>query len=183
VSTVSTVATPVGGLAGWLVVTLNVVGWVVWMVGCGRWVHCWPLSRLDHDTWLTRIRPWEDGGRWYERRWRIRRWKDRLPEGGDFFAGGFAKDQLDSATSPHLWRFVAETRRAEYAHWLMLSATPVFFAFNAWWGDVVIVVFVVAVNAPCVMVQRYNRCRLLRVLAVRDRRESGPPDRGSGQVG
>jgi glycosyl-4,4'-diaponeurosporenoate acyltransferase len=35
-------------------------------------------SRLREDGWLLRVRRFEEGGRWYRRRLRIHRWKDRL---------------------------------------------------------------------------------------------------------
>ena len=160
----TTVPTPLGDLSAWAVIAANVVGWATWMLFVGWGVNRVALGRVDHDTWLTRARGFERGGRWYESRWHIRAWKDRLPEGGAFFRGGFAKRSVAGGDAALLSRFVAETRRAEYAHWLMRAGAPVFFVWNAWWGDVLMVAFAVAVNLPCLMVQRYNRLRLTRVL-------------------
>jgi glycosyl-4,4'-diaponeurosporenoate acyltransferase len=146
------------------VVLANVVGWAVWMLLVGWCAHRVALHRLDHDTWLTRPRHVERGGRWYESAWRIRIWKDWLPEGGAFFPGGFAKRSVALGDPQVMTRFVAETRRAEYAHWVMMAGAPLFFLWNPWWADVVIVAFAVGVNLPCLVVQRYNRLRLTRVL-------------------
>lgn len=162
------VPTPLGDLTAWMVVAANVVGWVGWMLLVGWAAHRAPLRRFDHDTWLTRPRSVERDGRWYEARLHIVRWKDWLPEGGGFYRGGFAKRTVAGGDVDVMRRFVAETRRAEYAHWLMMAATPVFFLWNAWWGDVLNVVFALTVNLPCLMVQRYNRARLTRVIRRRD---------------
>lgn len=154
-------------------------GWAV-LVDCAVWVfvgvtagyvaYRWPASRLAHDGTVTRVRRFEQGGHWYERRWHIRSWKDRLPEAGSFFAGGFSKRALKTRRSDHLRRFVVETRRAELTHWAVLAAGPFFFLWNPWWLAVVMVAYAVIANVPCIVVQRYNRARLERVLARRDAR-------------
>jgi len=132
--------------------------------------HRIPLERLRADGPVTRIRRWEDGGRVYDRRLRVRVWKDRLPEAGGLFAGGWAKDRIRSFTVDDLERFAAETRRAERVHW----ANVVFGATFALWNDaavaVVMVVFGAAVHLPFVVVQRYNRARLVHVISLARRR-------------
>jgi hypothetical protein len=47
---------------------------------------------------------------------------------------------------------------------------PLFFLFNYWWGNIVIVVVVLFVNIPCGISQRYNRIRLLRYKAILEKR-------------
>ena len=49
-------------------------------------------ERLARDGWGLRERRFEDGGRWYRRRLRIHRWKDRVPEAGALF--GFELGEL-----------------------------------------------------------------------------------------
>jgi glycosyl-4,4'-diaponeurosporenoate acyltransferase len=149
---------------GWTVV-VDCVAWAGAGVGFGYLAHRIPLERLSHDGALTRLRPIEGDGRWYEQRWRIRSWKDRLPEAGSFFAGGFSKRSLRTGRRANLERFVAETRRAERTHWSLLAVAPLFFVWNPWWLGFVMVGYALVANVPCLVVQRYNRARLLRVLA------------------
>lgn len=162
--------------AGWA----GLVGGVVWAVvgvTTGYVTHRLSPARFNHDNWLTRLRPWEADGRIYERRFAIRRWKGRLPEGGDVFEGGFNKRHLRSRQTDLLERFVIETRRAEMTHWVVMACGPLFFLWSPWWLGVVMVVFGVVANLPCLMAQRYNRARLLRILARRARAAGGaaPP--------
>jgi glycosyl-4,4'-diaponeurosporenoate acyltransferase len=170
---VTTVSTPLGELPGAVVVGANVLAWLVWVVAIGYVAHVQPLRRVDHDTWLTRPRGFEDGGRWYDRVLHIKQWKDRLPEGGSFFKGGFAKRSVAGGDAYVMQRFVAETRRAEYAHWVMMFGGVLFVAWNPWWADVFNLLLGVAINVPCLLVQRYNRLRLQRVLTRRGARGAG----------
>jgi glycosyl-4,4'-diaponeurosporenoate acyltransferase len=43
----------------------------------------------------------------------------------------------------------------------------VFFLWNPWWGDAVIIVYAIGANLPCILAQRYNRLRLRHLLARR----------------
>jgi glycosyl-4,4'-diaponeurosporenoate acyltransferase len=141
----------------------NVFGWLTVQVVAGYTAHRLPLSRLQHDGPLRRIRPFEPG---LYRRLEVARWKDLLPDAGAFFTGGTSKRELPAGTSrrARLERFAAEARRAEVAHTLPFLALPLFALFNPPAGLAVCVVYVVAFNAPCLVVQRYNRLRCLRVL-------------------
>lgn len=146
-------------------VVANVAAWAVVHVVIGYAAHRLPVARFAGDGWLYRSRRFEDGGRFYARTLRIGRWKSLLPEAGAFFGGGFSKRTLGPTGPVRLARFVAETRRAELAHWLMLATGPAFFSWNPWPVGLANLAYAFAVNAPCVAAQRYNRARLLRVLA------------------
>lgn len=151
---------------GWAVIVGSLT-WALLGVATGYYTHHRPISAFDHDTFLTRLRPFEADGRIYERWFAIRRWKRWLPEGGDIFKDGFNKKHLGGRSSENLSRFVIETRRAEVTHWMAMSFGPVFWVWSAWWLGWVMVVFGVLANLPCIIAQRYNRARLLRVLARR----------------
>jgi glycosyl-4,4'-diaponeurosporenoate acyltransferase len=150
-------------LPAWGILLANIAGAAAIHTATGYTAHRLPLARLQRDGWLLRPRRIEDGGRLYARRLRIRRWKDHLPEAGALFAGGVSKRRL----TVDLERFVAETRRAEIAHWLALAGTPVFALWNPPIGVVLMTVYGVAANLPCIAVQRYNRPRAQRALARR----------------
>jgi glycosyl-4,4'-diaponeurosporenoate acyltransferase len=158
----------------WQVAVLNVVAWGAWSALAGYVAHRRPASSCARDTWLYRLRRHE-GRALYERRLHIKRWKDRLPEAGALFTGGFSKRSVRTKDRATLERFVVETRRAEWAHWLIMAATPFFLAWNPWWVEPFLVVYALAANLPCLLVQRYNRLRLERALSP-----GGPPaGRGS----
>jgi glycosyl-4,4'-diaponeurosporenoate acyltransferase len=149
----------------WLVAVLNVVAWGAWSALGGYVAHRRSTAAFTRDTRLYRPWPHEDRVL-YERRLRIKRWKDRLPEAGALFAGGFSKRSVSGRDRATLERFVIETRRAEWAHWLIMAAAPFFLLWNPWWVEPIIVVYALAANLPCLLVQRYNRLRLQQLLAT-----------------
>lgn len=160
------------------VVALDAVVWATWSGLVGYTAHRLPLHRVARDGPLTRLRAWEQSGRAYERL-AIRRWKDRLPEFGAVFRGGVSKRALPSRTTSDLDRFAAETRRAELVHWTIPVITPLFALWNPPWLLAAMAAYAVVANVPCLVVQRYNRGRLLRVLDRRSQRfapSSLPPE-------
>lgn len=132
-----------------------------------------PLRWLRIDRGPLRLTPLEAGGSWYRRRLRIDRWKDALPEAGRLF-GGESKAGLASRRSDALDRFVAETRRAEWVHWANMAFGVTFLAWTPLPVGLFMIVFGIVAHAPFVIVQRYNRARLLRLLRRRAARRPSP---------
>jgi glycosyl-4,4'-diaponeurosporenoate acyltransferase len=149
------------------VIVLNVVAWLVIQFGLA-----WALTqispvRFNPNNFYARPKNWERDGRAYERVFAIKLWKDKLPDAASWFRGGFAKANLRAASLEFLERFLRETWRGEIVHWLALLALPIFCVWNPWWAVLVNVAYAVAANLPCILVQRYNRARLRRLLAKR----------------
>ena len=142
------------------VIVLNVGGWTVIQLGLA-----WAFTRMPLE-WFRPGRPctWERSGRFYEHAFGIKRWKDRLPDAARWFTGGFAKGEITGKGAEYWQRFICETWRGELCHWCAMACAPVFFLWNPWWGDLIIVAYAVAANLPCVLTQRYNRLRLRRLL-------------------
>jgi glycosyl-4,4'-diaponeurosporenoate acyltransferase len=146
----------------WIVV-LNVGGWLAIQLALA-----WAFTKMP-VTWFNpgNALAWERSGQFYEIVFRIKNWKDRLPDAAHWFGGGFAKRTLAGRNSDYLQRFIRETWRGELCHWVAIGLAPVFFLWNPCWGDWIIVAYALAANLPCILVQRYNRLRLGRLLARR----------------
>ena len=142
------------------VITLNIAGWPVIQFGLA-----WAFTRMP-VTWFKPPEPraWERGGRFYEGVFGIKGWKGWLPDAARWFGGGFAKGTLAANHPDYLRRFVRETWRGEICHWVALGFAPVFFLWNPWWADLVMFGYALLANLPCIVVQRYNRLRLQRLL-------------------
>lgn len=152
-------------------IVVDVVAWGVFHAATGYAAHRLGRERLSRDGWLLRPRRFEQGGRWYRRRLRIHRWKDRVPEAGALFAGGVSKRQLPAHDAEGLALFVRETRRAELAHWWAMACGPVFVLWNPPLASVLLIAYGVAANLPFILIQRYNRFRTLPLLERLARRE------------
>ncbi len=160
----------------WIIV-LNVLAWLAIHLGVAWAITQLPAARFDCTRWLYRPRRWERDGRLYEQRFAIRTWKARLPDGAARFQAGFRKRTLQSADRGYLERFARETCRSELVHWLVLSAAWFFFTWNPPWAGGVMLLYAAGVNLPCILAQRYNRLRLVRVLAnARKLTPAGPAE-------
>jgi glycosyl-4,4'-diaponeurosporenoate acyltransferase len=148
----------------WLTVLVDVLVWGALHAATGYAAHRLGESRLRRDGWLLRPRRFEAGGRWYRRRLRIHRWKDRVPEAGALFAGGISKRELPAYDVEGLQLFVRETRRAELGHWWALFCVPVFCLWNPPLASLLLVLYGVGINLPFIAIQRYNRFRILPLL-------------------
>lgn len=170
-------ALPIVTVAPALALVANIALWAGSQVLAGYVAHRLPIESLDRDRGILRLRPFEAGGRWYERRLRIGRWKDRMPEAGAFFAGGMSKRSLPSRSDGGLERFAVETRRAEIAHWASFVGLPLCVIWNNAAGVVVMVLYGLVVNLPLIAIQRYNRARIERILGARgvSAAAGGPP--------
>jgi len=145
--------------SGW-VATLNVVSWPVVQISLG-----WIFTKMPAH-WFAPPGPyrWESGGKIYERIFRVRHWKDRLPDGAQWFEGGFAKSRLGPRRPEQLQRFLLETWRGELCHWGALAFAPVFVLWNPPWAAFVMMLCGLLLNLPCIVALRYNRARLHAVL-------------------
>jgi glycosyl-4,4'-diaponeurosporenoate acyltransferase len=152
----------------WIIV-LNCVGWPLIQLGLAwlftrlpvDWFHPVGFGTGKYESWML------------EQVFRIKFWKDKLPDAAGWFGGGFAKRRLAGKDADYLRRFIQETWRGELCHWSALAFVPVFFLWNPWWADVVIVVYALMANLPCILAQRYNRIRLRRVLLGAHRNSTG----------
>lgn len=148
-----------------LEILLYSVMWAMFGLISGWLGHRCSPALVERSNFLLKSRNWEHRGWVYQRRTRVSHWKDRLPEGGDFFAGGVSKAMLPGRSITHLRSFRVETLRAELVHW----ANVVFGATFLLWTEppigVVMTIFGVVVHGPFILEQRFNRARLEYLVA------------------
>jgi len=146
-------------------ILLDIAVWLIIHVGVSFVITHIPLGSFNNEFWLYEQKKWEKGGKIYIRIFGLKKWKKRLPDGAALFKKGFRKKHLTGRDDIYLDSFIRETCRAELAHWIMLLLSPVFFIWNIWWVGIVMIIYAVLANLPCIIIQRYNRIRLKRVYA------------------
>lgn len=148
----------------WIVV-LNVIGIPVIHLGISWLFIQMKRSRFDPNAPLYRNRVWEQGGEFYQSVFRIRRWKGLLPDAAPWF-DGFAKGRLKDKDPEYLRAFIAETCRGEAAHYAQIPGILLTLIWNPWpVAAIVMIVYSVSSNLPCILLQRFTRARLRGFLA------------------
>lgn len=139
--------------------------WVLGALLVGALANQLPLGWLSSPLGNA---PPERATRWlaiYEQRLGIRSWKRWIPDAGHALPGGIRKASLVRRDPAALQRLVAETRRAEWVHWLLWPLWLLTLLWLPAGGVVVNLLFATVFNLPCLLLQRYNRLRLRLLLA------------------
>ena len=142
---------------------IDIVAWFVIHMGVSYIMTRQPLTLFNGNSWLYRKRDWERNGKFYEKFFRLKSWKRRLPDGAAIFKNGFEKKHLKESNKVYLDSFLQETCRAELTHWIVFLFGPLFLIWNLWWVGIVMISYATVVNIPCIITQRYNRIRLQRI--------------------
>lgn len=153
----------------WIVV-LNVIAVPSIHLGISWWFIRISRNRFDPDSVLFRERKWERGGTFYQTVFRIRQWKRLLPDAAPWFKG-FSKKNLNDKDPEYLRTFRIETCRGESAHYVQAVALLVTLVWNPWpVAALVMIVYAALSNFPCILLQRFTRCRLNHFLMEIEKR-------------
>ena len=124
-----------------------------------------PLGQALPRKWFCaekapwRSAPWEKGGRIYLKLG-IRKWKDHLPDMSRLMPD-MVKKKLAAADPMSL---VQETCVAECVHcWLVVLSVGMLFLWKSVWSWALWLVYNLLGNVSFILIQRYNRPRLLRL--------------------
>jgi len=107
----------------------------------------------------------------YEVIFKIKLWKDKIPQ--YVSKNGFSKKNLKSLKINYLKDFISETYRAETNHILCCLIIPTLFFLSATNVALIISFLVFLGNIPCIMIQRYNRFRIRRIILKINKKNKG----------
>lgn len=123
-----------------------------------------PVKIYYYRKWLFRERKWENGGHIYEHLFGVKRWKSFMPDISDFIKWRFNKKHLEQSGSEYLSVFIVESCKSEFTHWMIIMSTLFFHLWNNMTTTVFFFIMALILNLPYIIIQRYNRPRLLRLL-------------------
>ena len=122
-----------------------------------------PRRWFNPDSALFAERKWENGGRVYHRL-HISKWKSKLPDMSRYIKSMIAKRLHGSETTDDIRRLIEETCVAEAAHLaLMMLSLGMFWIWQDIGGAICCLCYA-AGNVPYIIIQRYNRPRLGRMM-------------------
>lgn len=123
------------------------------------------VNLLSYRT-LSKILPvlkpfsWEKDGDIYEKLFHIRAWKDYIPS-----VSAFDKKNLSmNPDKAYLSKFILESVRAELCHVAAVLFGLLIYLITPDDTRRKIIIWIIAMNIPCIMIQRFNRPRLEKIL-------------------
>lgn len=144
-----------------LIVLLDFLAWFLFHMTISVFVLKMPDIYYEHKANCFRSFKWEDNGQFWNNYFHVRKWKDNLPDSSSIFKTAYNKKKMKRTDSESLEKFIIETQRAELTHWLSMLPAPLFFIWNPAWAGWIMVVYAFFANFPFIIIQRYNRPRLL----------------------
>lgn len=130
-----------------------------------------PRAHFSAEKFPYRTAEWEKGGRVYEGLG-IKRWKDIVPD-----MSRIMPDMVKKKLTRNIVRgegydtLIKETCVAECVHWALIALSAGIFLFwRGAWAAAFWLVYNILGNVPFIMIQRYNRPRLVLLEQRRLRR-------------
>lgn len=136
---------------------LDLLAWLVIHPTIGYISSRLPISWFDPDKPFFLAHPWEKNGRIYQVFLRIRSWKGLVPRGGALYPDSFSLQRLPTVDLCYLNRWLRESCRAEFCHWLMILPGFLFFFWNSVFVSWIMVAYAVLNNVVPIAMQRFNR--------------------------
>lgn len=127
---------------------------------------CLPRRLFTGEGFLFRCRPWEKGGKVYEKLG-IKKWKTKLPDMSKIIKQMRPKSIKTAFTGEIARAMLQETCVAELIHLLLaLFGFPCIFIWRGW-GVLAWVLYALG-NVPFILIQRYNRPRYASLIKAFD---------------
>lgn len=125
---------------------------------------------FDPDKKMYKEKPWEKGGLFYTKLLHINKWKDSLPQ--HIGRNGFSKRHLmkpSKLSVSYIKQFILETCRAEWNHLMCCLFAIISFLINPFTYAIIFSLVSIFTNIPYILIQRYNRIRLNKLLIRKTR--------------
>lgn len=154
---------PIWNVTGWWLISLNVGLILLTHLFLAKISLMLPSKWFSQDGFIYRTFKWEKDGKIYETFFKIKVWKKFLPDGAKLFNHSFEK-KLNETDTEYLERFILETRRAEFSHFIQMIPAILFYLFNPLYSAIIITIYFMGFNLPPIFSQRHTRPRLKRLL-------------------
>ncbi len=141
------------------------------------------VGRLLPKSWFRANKPpyrtcrFEKEGRIYEKL-HIRKWQNKLPDMSKILPFMMPPKSLAANCETKLPRMIQETCVAEFIHGMnCLVSLYCLKLFSGIGGVIIVLLYAVLFNIPYIIIQRYNRPRLIKLLKRFEERAKPPEER------
>lgn len=122
-----------------------------------------PRKNFDYNAFPYRSFKWEKNGAVYNKI-AIQKWKDHVPDMSKYVKTMFAKEIVSVRDPKYTHRLILETCVAELVHYVLILLSPIFTQYmDGLYGNIAMVLYALG-NLPFVLIQRYNRPRLVLLM-------------------
>ena len=129
-----------------------------------------PRSAFRAERFPYKAASWEKGGKVYEKLG-IKHWKDILPDMSRIMPDMVKKKLTKENKERGMDTLIAETCVAECVHWaLIILSLVILFWWRDGWAALFLIIYNLFGNLPFIIIQRYNRPRLVMLEQRRKRR-------------
>lgn len=128
-----------------------------------------PKSWINPDMFPYKIQNFENNGGIYEH-FGVREWQNKVLDMSKIFPKIIPPKKISDNLQDTLPLMIKETCIAELIHWILFI--PVLYCLTLWEGigGVIIVTLYELFNIPYIIIQRYNRPRLINTLKRMEKR-------------
>lgn len=152
-------------LSNEITVLLFFVIWPLIQVGAALISLYIPDKFYHYNRFPYRTLKLELNGEIYQKVFFVKKWKHLLPDGAKAWKKkGYEKKHLKSFDPANLEKFLIESCRAELTHIIPILSVWVFFLFTDPLIGLIMVLYSILTNVPCLIAQRYNRPRIVKLL-------------------
>ena len=132
----------------------------------GRFI---PKSWIKPEVFPYRIFKFENNGRFYEL-FGVRKWQTKVLDMSRIFPKIIPPKRINDDFQAELPLMIKETCIAELVHWILF--VPVVFCLSLWEGigGIIVVTLYELLNIPYIIIQRYNRPRMINTLKRMEKR-------------
>jgi glycosyl-4,4'-diaponeurosporenoate acyltransferase len=143
---------------------VDVAAWIFFHLGIGFCSSKIPISKFDPNRRFFQTFPWEKGGSIYQKLFHVRSWKRFIPQGSALYKNAFSLQHLTTKDPAYLELWLRESIRAEFCHWVMILPGFFFVLWNDVVGSWLVMAYAVITNLVPIVLQRFNRPRMRRML-------------------
>ncbi len=151
-------------------ILVDVLAWLIIHLTIGYCCSKISVDWLNTEQSCFQTFEWEKDGEIYEKFFHVRAWKCFIPNGSKLYHGAFSIKNLLTYELAYLERWLKESVRAEICHWLMILPGFFFFIWNSMALAWVNVAYAFLNNLVLIILQRYKRPRMCKLLAQIERK-------------